>query len=213
MNQLLGSLVLFPFEQLVNRILAADSHLRNQLQPFIGKSLQMKCSIPRVTVTVLFEDSRVRLLSAEPSLLEIKPTASISGTVADLLSLLLQSSADKPLSNPAIVLEGDATFIQDLYTNVQNMDIDWEDYLAPLLGDVVTNEISRLGGNAREWSHQARTNVRRNIDDYLKEESQLFPHSDQLDSFNEELHRLRLRIDRVKAKADRLYTRLDRLST
>jgi ubiquinone biosynthesis protein UbiJ len=93
------------------------------------------------------------------------------------------------------------------------MDVDWEDYLAPLLGDVVTNEISQLGGNAREWSHQARKNIRRNVGDYLKEESQLFPHSDQLDSFSEELDHLRLRIDRVKAKADRLYQRLDKLTT
>ena len=213
MNQLLGSLALFPFEQLVNGLLTADSHLRNQLHPFIGKSLQLRCNMPRVTVTVLFEESRVRLLSADPGLLEIKPTASISGSAADLLSLLVQSSADKPLSNPAIVLEGDATFVQDLYTNVQNMDVDWEDYLAPLLGDVVTNEISQLRGNAREWSHQAGTNIQRNVGDYLKEESQLFPRSDQLDSFSEELDHLRLRIDRVKAKADRLYQRLDRLST
>ena len=212
MNELLGPIAIRPVEELLNRILAKDSYLRSRLKIFSGKSLQISVYAPGITVTVLFERDRIRLLSSPAELLDIEITASISGNVSELIPLLIEKPDRRPLSNPAITVTGDVNFIQDIYASLHNLDIDWEDYLAPMLGNLITNELSQFGEDLQEWSQQVSSNMRRNVDEYLKEEERIFPKKEQLKDFGEELDRLKLKIDRVKAKFNVLYERLDRLN-
>jgi len=212
LNELLGPIAIRPVEELLNRILAKDSYLRSRLKIFSGKSLQISVYPPGITVTVLFERDRIRLLSSPAELLDIEITASISGNVSELIPLLIEKPDRRPLSNPAITVTGDVNFIQDIYASLHNLDIDWEDYLAPMLGNLITNELSQFGEDLQEWSQQVSSNMRRNVDEYLKEEERIFPKKEQLKDFGEELDRLKLKIDRVKAKFNVLYERLDRLN-
>ena len=212
MNELLGPIAIRPVEELLNRILAKDSYLRSRLKIFSGKSLQISVYPPGITVTVLFERDRIRLLSSPAELLDIEITASISGNVSELIPLLIEKPDRRPLSNPAITVTGDVNFIQDIYASLHNLDIDWEDYLAPMLGNLITNELSQFGEDLQEWSQQVSSNMKRNVDEYLKEEERIFPKKEQLRDFSEELERLKLKIDRVKAKFNVLYERLDRLN-
>ena len=212
MNELLGPIAIRPVEELLNRILAKDSYLRSRLKIFSGKSLQISVYPPGITVTVLFERDRIRLLSSPAELLDIEITASISGNVSELIPLLIEKPDRRPLSNPAITITGDINFIQDIYASLHNLDIDWEDYLAPMLGNLITNELSQFGKDLQEWTQQVSSNMKRNVDEYLKEEERIFPKKEQLKDFSEELERLKLKIDRVKAKFNVLYERLDRLN-
>ena len=127
MNELLGPIAIRPVEDLLNRVLAKDSYLQSRLKTFSGKSLQISVHPPGTTVTVLFEQDRIRLLSSPAELLDIEITASIRGNVSELLPLLIEKPDRRPLSNPAITITGDINFIQDIYASLHNLDIDWED--------------------------------------------------------------------------------------
>lgn len=201
-----------PFEELLNRVLAKDPHLQSQLVKFGGKSLQINVHPSGIMVTALLEKGRIRLLSTEAELLDIQITASITGNVGQLLPLILEKRNNRPLSNPALAITGDASFIQELHASLSSLDIDWEDYLAPMLGNLITNELSQFGKDLQEWTQQVSSNMKRNVDEYLKEEERIFPKKEQLKDFSEELERLKLKIDRVKAKFNVLYERLDRLN-
>ena len=200
-----------PFEELLNRVLAKDPHLQSRLVNFAGKSLQINVHPPGIMVTALLEKSRIRLLSTEAELLDIQITASISGNVGQLLSLILEKRDNRPLSNPALAITGDASFIQELHASLSSLDIDWEDYLAPLLGNLITNELSHISNDIRNWSKQASVNMRRNVNEYLTEEERIFPKKEQLDDFSEELDYLKIRIDRINAKASILDQKLIKL--
>lgn len=200
-----------PFEELLNRVLAKDPHLQSRLVNFAGKSLQINVHPPGIMVTALLEKSRIRLLSTEAELLDIQITASISGNVSQLLPLILEKRDNRPLSNPALAITGDASFIQELHASLSSLDIDWDDYLAPLLGNLITNELSHISNDIRNWSKQASVNMRRNVNEYLTEEERIFPKKEQLDDFSEELDYLKIRIDRVNAKASILNQKLIKL--
>ena len=200
-----------PFEELLNRVLAKDPHLQSQLVKFAGKSLQINVHPPGIMVTALLEKGRIRLLSTETELLNIQITASISGNVSQLLPLILEKHDNRPLSNPALAITGDASFIQELHASLSNLDIDWEDFLTPLLGNLLTNELSHMSNDIRNWSKQARVNMRRNVNEYLTEEEHIFPKKEQLDDFSEELDYLKIRIDRINAKASILDQKLIKL--
>ena len=81
-----------------------------------------------------------------------------------------------------------------------------------MLGNLITNELSQFGKDLQEWTQQVSSNMKRNVDEYLKEEERIFPKKEQLKDFSEELERLKLKIDRVKAKFNVLYERLDTLN-
>ena len=211
MNELLGSLATHPFEELLNRVLAKAPHLQSQLVKFAGKSLQINVHPPSIMVTALLEKGRIRLLSTEAELLDIQITASITGNVGQLLPLILEKRDNRPLSNPALAITGDASFIQELHASLSSLDIDWEDYLAPLLGNLITNELSHISNDIRNWSKQASVNMRRNVNEYLTEEERIFPKKEQLDDFSEELDYLKIRIDRINAKASILDQKLIKL--
>ncbi len=200
-----------PFEELLNRVLAKDPHLQNQLVKFAGKSLQINVHPPGIMVTALLEKERIRLLSTGEELLDIQITASITGNVGQLLPLILEKRDNRPLSNPALAITGDASFIQELHASLSSLDIDWEDYLAPLLGNLITNELSHISNDIRNWSKQASVNMRRNVNEYLTEEEHIFPKKEQLDDFSEELDYLKIRIDRINAKASILDQKLIKL--
>ena len=200
-----------PFEELLNRVLAKDPHLQSQLVKFAGKSLQINVHPPGIMVTALLEKDRIELLSTEAELRDIQITASITGNVGQLLPLILEKRDNRPLSNPALAITGDASFIQELHASLSSLDIDWEDYLAPLLGNLITNELSHISNDIRNWSKQASVNMRRNVNEYLTEEARIFPKKEQLDDFSEEMDYLKIRIDRINAKASILDQKLIKL--
>ena len=200
-----------PFEELLNRVLAKDPHFQRQLAKFAGKSLQINVHPPGIIVTALLEKERIRLLSTGAELLDIQITASITGNVGQLLPLILEKRDNRPLSNPALAITGDASFIQELHASLSSLDIDWEDYLAPLLGNLITNELSHISNDIRDWSKESSVIMRRNVNEYLTEEKLIFPKREQLDDFSEELDYLKIRIDRINAKASILDQKLIKL--
>ena len=98
--------------------------------------------------------------------------------------------------------------MQDLQMTIESLDIDWQDYLAPILGDVLSNELGEVERSAKGWGQSAGSSMRRNVRDYLSEEARLVPTALEVDSFSNRLDHLRLGIDRLEAKTELLQRRL-----
>lgn len=209
MNQFLGSLMLLPAEQMLNHLLARDPYLAARLKPFTGKAITLLSERPSARITLLLLEGRVRLSSLDSDMLNQTPDACIRGNASDLSGLLLDS-ASRPLANSAIEVTGDALLVQDLFTTLRELDLDWQDYLAPLLGEVVTHELGQFSARAQHWGKEARRNLGQSMDAYLKEERQLVPDRTSLDGFSTQLDQLRLRLDRVAARAELLQSRIDK---
>ncbi len=91
---------------------------------------------------------------------------------------------------------------------IESLDINWQDYLAPILGDVLSNELGEVERSAKDWGRSAGGSMRRNVRDYLSEEARLVPTALEVDSFSNRLDHLRLGIDRLEAKTELLQRRL-----
>jgi ubiquinone biosynthesis protein UbiJ len=135
--------------------------------------------------------------------------AVIVGRAVDLVNMLFTDNSSRALANPAISISGDAVLVQELYGTIRKLDIRWQDYLAPFLGDVITNELEQVADSSHRWSKHASASVRRNIDDYLREETNLLPDRNEVAAFGDVLDRLKLDIDRIQARARLLNDRLD----
>lgn len=212
MNQFLGSLALLPIEKLLNALAARDPHVARQLSRFEGKCIEVVCERPTLSLTVRFEDTLIKLSAIDSETLGVVPDASIRGNADNLLALLIKRQEDRALADDSIEVSGDATLLQDLLMALNGLDIDWQDLLAPVLGDVLSHELGELHSSANEWGKAAGSSMRRNLTDYLSEEARLVPGALEVESFSNRLDQLRLSVDRVAANTELLQRRLTLLA-
>ena len=212
MNQFLGSLALLPVEKILNAIVARDAHIAKKLVAFDSKCIEVVSLRPGFSLSIRFEDDTIKLSAIDSQTLGIQTDATITGNAESLLGLLTKKSDQRALADSAIDISGDATLVQDLHVMIESLDADWQDYLAPIFGDVLSNELGEIQSHARDWSKSAGTSMHRGVRDYLSEEARLVPSELEVDSFVNRLDQLRLSIDRVAAKTELLKRRYSLLA-
>ena len=212
MNQFLGSLALLPVEKILNAIVRRDPHIAKKLVAFDSKCIEVVSLRPDFSVSIRFEDDTIKLSAIDTQTLGIQAGATITGNAENLLGLLTKKSDQRALADAAIDISGDATLVQDLHVTIESLDVDWQDYLAPILGDVLSNELGEIQSSARDWSKSTGTSMHRDVRDYLSEEARLVPSELEVDSFSNRLDQLRLSIDRVAAKTELLKRRYSLLA-
>ena len=205
-------LALLPIEKIINGLAAHDPHIIEQLRGFDSKSIEILGHSPSVSIYLLFDQGKIKLRAIDSASLMLEPDATISGKAADLLELLLTPPEHRPLANTAISIGGDAVLVQELYNVLASLDLDWEDYLAPVLGDVLSNEVGKFSREARNLSRETSSKMRRSVHDYLVEESRAVPAREELNRFSDDLDLLRLNIDRAAARTEQIASRLERLT-
>lgn len=201
-----------PVEKILNAIVARDAHIAKKLVAFNSKCIEVVSLRPGFSLSIRFEDDTIRLSAIDSQTLGIQTDATITGNAESLLGLLTKKSNQKALADSAIDISGDATLVQDLYVTIESLDADWQDYLAPIFGDVLSNELGEIQSHARDWSKSAGTSMHRGVRDYLSEEARLVPSELEVDSFANRLDQLRLSIDRVAAKTELLKRRYSLLA-
>ncbi|MCH8175021.1 MAG: SCP2 sterol-binding domain-containing protein [Proteobacteria bacterium] len=211
MIQILKSLALLPVEKILNQLLRNDPYLAAQLAPFDGKTIEVQSTAPTTAICCSIDGGAIRLSSLGSEYVGLQADAVIVGRAVDLVDMLFTDNSSRALANPAISISGDAVLVQELYGTMLKLDMRWQDYLAPFLGDVITNELEQVADSSRRWAKHANTSVRRNIDDYLREETHLLPDRNEVAAFSDGLDRLKLDIDRIQARARLLNERLDNL--
>jgi ubiquinone biosynthesis accessory factor UbiJ len=207
LNQFLGSLALVPVEKIINAIVDRDPHISKRFLQFDSKCIEVISERPHFTLNLRFEDGAIRLGAIDSETLGIEPDATITGSAESLLGLLVKKPEQRALADADIDISGDATLIQDLHVTIQTLDVEWQDYLTPILGDVLSNQLGEIHSSAKQWSQAAGSSMQRSVHDYLSEEAKLVPSEMEVDSFSNRLDQLRLRIDRLAAKTELLQRR------
>lgn len=209
MSSLIGSLMLWPAERLLNGLIGTDPHIREQFARFSGRCLYIHTSKPELHITAQFSEAGISLGGIAPETTGLKADATIRGEALELLQLLRMDPQKRALANPSIRMDGDLHFIQDLYGTLHRLDLDLQDVLQPLVGDVLSDGLGKLQGQSRDFLRDTRSRMQRSIEDYLKEELRAAPPRPQREDFQNDLQALRLGLDRLEARLARLRSRLD----
>lgn len=199
----LGTLALAPIELLLGRLIAHDPHTREQFARFDGRLIEVVATRGagrRLSLCIAFRGADIKLNLASAEALMQAPDATIAGEASALLDLLLQPAASRALSNPALTVSGDANVVQALYHVVTGLDLRWDDYLAPFIGDIAAHELARVSAEARHWREESMNSLAASVDDYLSEEARLVPSAGEALEQRDRIDSLRLRLDRFDAR-------------
>ncbi|MGE0080581.1 MAG: SCP2 domain-containing protein [Thiohalomonadaceae bacterium] len=204
----LSTAALAAFETALNGALALDPVTIDRLAALEGKVIAFEVTPPGITVFMAPGANGVRLMGHFGG----EPDTTLSGSAFALARL-----ASTPKGTPApalfsgeVVVRGDVDLgrrVQDIFKRV---DLDLEEHLARLTGDVVAHQVGDLVRGLAAWGRRAAENLGRNTADYLQEEALVTPTRGEVEHFAAAVEALREDTDRVAARIRRLRDKLGR---
>lgn len=203
-NPLLGTAALWPFEFAINQLIQGDKHLQASLLKFDQSLLEINSTAPNTCICVTFSGSKIRLSALSSHAMQIRATATITAKASVLFELMVSAPSANALANPELTIEGDGSFVHELFTAMTSLDLRWDDLLAPWLGDLSTQAAKSASDDFNRWSTETAASFSNSMNDYLTEEAAVLPTLNSVDEFTERLDQLKLRIDRVRARIDQL---------
>ncbi len=180
----------------VNRILHMDPQAQERLRPLAGRVLAVELEEIELPLRFTFTEHAI-----EPAATDAVADATVKAHPAALLSLALRGDQG---STGAVEFRGDVAVVHGVRKLLGELEIDWEEQLASVTGDILAHQLGNLARGAARWFTQSGRTVEQNLGEYLTEESRQLPGEPEVSGFLSG-------VDRLREDADRLAARLTRL--
>ncbi len=103
-----------------------------------------------------------------------------------------------------VSISGDMELGQRIQRLFRDLEPDWEEPLAQLIGDVAAHRIGQLGRDALRWLGRAGETLARDGAEYLQEEHRDLPSRYEVEHFMRQVDTLREDVDRLEQRIRRL---------
>ncbi|HVV69884.1 MAG TPA: SCP2 sterol-binding domain-containing protein [Gammaproteobacteria bacterium] len=130
--------------------------------------------------------------------------ATIAGSPWALLRMGIATPEEKVRLASSLTITGDVELAQTLSQIVRNSQLDWEEPLSHLTGDVVAHQIGRMVKRVVHWGKEAMSQARQNLGGYLQEELRLLPPRQEIEDFYTDVYLLNNDIERIEARVRRI---------
>jgi ubiquinone biosynthesis accessory factor UbiJ len=185
-------------ESVINRYLALDPEMLGKLAEFSGKVIKLEMTGINKTLYMLPNEGGVQVLAEYDG----DADTVLRGTPISLFKMGLVSNAANLLLKGEIEISGDTRLGHQFKNVFSQMDIDWSEPLAGLVGDGLAYQLQQTGSKLGRWGKQSVRSVSASFSEYLQEESRDVVTETELEIFNEDVDRLRNDVDRLQAKID-----------
>ncbi len=133
----------------------------------------------------------------------------IRGSAMTLMRMSTAHDSGKVLLASDAQIEGNIGLGTRFSQLLQEVNIDWEDLLSKLVGDIATHQVGNLGRESMGWIKNSEQAMRLNLAEYLSEESHLLPAEAEVAYYLDQIDAMRMDTDRLAARVKRLQYKLD----
>ncbi len=183
-------------ESAINHYLALDPEMLSKLAVFNGKVIKLDM-IGLNKEFYMFPSDRGIQLKTE---YEGKVDTVLSGTPVSLFKMGLVSNTADLLLKGEVEISGDTRLGHQFKNMLSQMDIDWSEPLANLVGDGFAYQLQQSAKRLGLWGKESVKSVSTSVSEYLQEESRDVVTETELDIFNDAVDQLRDDVDRLQAK-------------
>jgi len=106
-----------------------------------------------------------------------------------------------------VQIEGDTHLAQAFGDFLSGLEVDWEEQLARLVGDVAAHRIGSRIRAADRWGRRTADTLTEDVKEYLQEEARLLPSHYEVQAFLDEVDLVRDGVERLAARIERLTQR------
>jgi ubiquinone biosynthesis protein UbiJ len=190
-------LMLEGLERAINRLLELDPETCARLAALHGRTICLDLSGTGLRLHfVPGHDGRLQLLGS----IEGEPDSTLTGSPIDLLRAGDKSQGAAQLFGGRVQITGDTRVGQQFSQALADLDIDWEEQLSHLTGDIAAHEIGRGARALSDQARRLRSSAGDNLSEYLTEEVRLLPHRFEVEDFLADVDTLRDDVDRLEAR-------------
>lgn len=198
-------LALAGLEQVLNAYLGMDPEAAARLAPLHGKVIAIELS--GLELTLYFIPNADGTLQVQGSV-EGEPDCTLRGSPVDLWRSSGKEAGPRQLFAGHVQISGDTALAQRFGAVLGGADIDWEEQLSRISGDVIAHEVGRQGRRAARYLEQGVNTVQANLGEYLSEEARLLPTRIEAKHFCDDIDTLRDDTERLAARLALLESRL-----
>jgi len=185
-------------ENIINKSLHYDPATKIALSSISGKVLSLNISAPQIKIAILIQDSAIRLMSHWDGEVDTQLNGSL---------LALAQIANTPVHNlkdTGVTAMGDLQLLAKLQQIINKLDIDWEEMLSQLFGDIVGHQTANLFRHKIKWTKDRTATAQRLAGEFVTEELGAIPSKIELEDFYQQVDELRLAVDRLSARFNNL---------
>lgn len=193
-------------EQLLNRAIRLDPETPSRLTPMHGRVIELQLTGTGLSLFLIPEPQGIQLLSA----FDGEPDCTLRGTPLDLARMRGSRKSADQLFSGAVEIEGDTQLAHRFGEFLAGLDIDWEEQLSKLTGDLIAHEVGNLARGLLDWGDRQTRTFEQNLQEYLQEELRLLPSRLEVEPFLAEVDQLRDDSERLAARIKRLQGKLHR---
>ena len=139
-----------------------------------------------------------------------EPDTVLHGTPLGMARLGLGKSTEKTLFSGAVSITGDVETGQAFKAVLDAMDIDWEEQVSMLTGDVIAHQLGNTAKHAGQAFRHSRRTLEKDIGEYLQEELRVLPSRIETENFSTDVTRISMDVDRLTARLKRLQAQTDK---
>jgi ubiquinone biosynthesis protein UbiJ len=199
MVSMLNQAALASLEQALNAALALDPHTVNRLRRMDDKVIALALEGLGFTLYVQSLDGHLRLMAAWDGPVD----TTLRGAPFSLLRMG-SGRTGEGLFRGGVEIDGDVELGQQFQRVFEKMDIDWEEHLSRLCGDVIAHQLGNVARDLRHWAERSLDHLQKDAADYLQEEREALPLEWEVEEFYQQVDTLRSDVDRMEARLKRL---------
>lgn len=130
--------------------------------------------------------------------------ATIHASPMSLIQLGSSKNSGKTLLEGDVEIDGDMRIAEQFSDILREVDIDWEEILSKLVGDIIANQAGQTARATTGWIKDSFASLQMNTGEYLSEESHLTPTKTEIEAFISNVDIIRSDIDRLEARINNL---------
>ena len=184
-------------ETFLNGYLRLDLDSQAKLAELSGKVFQLELSDWQLTLYLLPRAENIRIKR------EFEGDIDVAIQVSSVFSLLRLARGDLAAEQD-IYIQGDMHSARRLQQVLKTLEIDWEEQLSRLVGDIPAHQFGNLARKISLWGQQAVDKLQADVSEYLLYEKQQLPPRIRVERFLNDVDILRSDTDRLAARIQRL---------
>ena len=130
----------------------------------------------------------------------------ISGSMLAFARMALADERNKTATvfKGEIKISGDIALGQHFQALFQQLDIDWEEHLAHITGDVIAHSLGNMARGIFAWGKQTVNTLAMDVSEYVQYETRDIASGPEINHFNTQVDQIRADVDRAEARINRL---------
>ncbi|MBT3813541.1 MAG: sterol-binding protein [Gammaproteobacteria bacterium] len=196
-------LIIGAFETSLNKYLSLDGDVAVFLQPLQGKIIAVTITPFNETLYLCPNSTNIQIIDHYQGNID----TTISGSLTALGLMGLSSTPARSFFSGEVSITGDLSVGHQFQSLFEKLDIDLEEQVSHVTGDIVAHKVGLFFRNAIRWHQDNLQTAQLNIKEFLQDETQDLPPApevniliQQADQLKEDYERLNARFKRLDAK-------------